>query len=69
MLKDNEGLPLKVPAYVGSKGTKEATRKTIEKMNNTIRFATVNNLAVNWSRVAMPPQDVFKHLRYKKASH
>jgi hypothetical protein len=61
--KNPEGLPIEVPTYAGSKATKEAIRKTIEKMKDTLLFAKENNVLVNWSRVAIPHKDDLKHRR------
>lgn len=59
--KDPEGLPIEVPTFAGSKATKEAIRKTIKKMKDTLQFARENNVLVNWSRVARPHEDDLKH--------
>lgn len=55
------GLPIELPTFAGSKPTKEAINKVLNKFKKTLEIAEMNNVMVDWSRAAKPHADDLKH--------
>lgn len=59
--RNPSGLPIEMPTFAGSKPTKEAINKVLNKFKETLEIAQINNIMVDWSRAAKPHRDDLKH--------
>ncbi len=59
--RDPNGIPIEIPTFAGERPTKEAIQKTLIKIKETFETARLNNVPIDWSRVAKPHKDDLKH--------
>lgn len=60
--RDPNGIPIEIPTFAGTRPTKKAIEKTLDRLKKMLETARENNIFIDWSNVAKPNKDDLKHV-------